>query len=175
MSFGTRRIQWLIVALLAGLLAACSEEEAAAPAPVAPTGVQAPAAVTVQTVSREELYERKMKAITAENTRSIFRQIDLISSKVGGGGTSALESFELAQLSLVGVIWNIAKPVALIKTPEGREYPITINQPLGKNGGRVTSILSDQVLVEEKFYDFRGELQQSKYTIKLPSHEGDTR
>lgn len=163
-----------IVALI-WLAAGCDDESATVPAPVVAAGPQAPQAVTVQTVSREELFDRKMRALTAENSRSIFRQIDLIASKVGGGGTSALESFELGQLGLVGVIWNIAKPVALIRTPEGREYPITLNQPLGKNGGRVISILSDQILVEEKFYDFRGELQQTKHTIKLPSREGDSK
>ena len=166
-----KQMVWVLLAVVFAV--ACSEEDKPATSATAAAAVAAPTEVTVTTVTREELFDRKMRALAAENTRSVFRQIELISSKVGGGGTSPLESFELAQLGLVGVIWNIAKPVALIRTPEGKEYPITINQPMGKNGGRVISILSDQVLVEEKFYDFRGELQQTKHRIKLPAHEGD--
>ena len=62
-----------------------------------------------------------------------------------------LERFDLDQLRLEGIIWGLARPLAVIATPDGTGYPVAAGARIGKRGGRVERILKDQVVVAESY------------------------
>jgi len=123
-------------------------------------------------ISREDVFIKKMKSLQFAGKRDLFQSVVMRQGPVGGAGGTPLEAFELGQLSVVGIIWGTSRPWALIKTPDNEEYRATVSTAIGKNGGKVISILQDQVVIMEQFYDYRGELQKEKYTLRLPSSEG---
>ena len=62
---------------------------------------------------------------------------------------SPLERFELGQLKLVAVIWDIKEPTAMVEDSAGLGYVIKVGTPIGVNDGKVKSIQPDRVIVEE--------------------------
>jgi len=82
-----------------------------------------------------------------------------------------LEQYSVQQLELLGIIWGIPEPRALVRTPGGDEYTIEVGTPVGTGGGRVVSVLQDRVVVVERYYDYRGQLQSERYELKLPQEE----
>lgn len=123
-------------------------------------------------VSREDVFMKKLKSTRFEGTRDLFKAISIARGPNNENGGTPLESFELGQMRLVGIIWGTTRPWVLIRTPDNVEHRASINTPVGKNAGRIISVLADQVVVLEKFYDYRGELQQEKYTLRLNPTQG---
>ena len=82
-----------------------------------------------------------------------------------------LQKYELSNLSLKGIVWGISSPTALIETPEGKGYSVKVGTPIGKNGGKILAILTDKVVVLEKFVDFKGEIKTRKVNLILPTKE----
>ncbi len=137
---------------------------AQAPAAQAPTAtVQAPAAAAP--VSLEYRYDPIGKP-------DPFEPFDF--SKVGALiPTSPLQQFDLSQLKLVGIIWGIADARALVEDPTGKGYIIQRGTKVGKNDGTVIRILSDEVVVLEKYQDFfTGKIKTNEVSMRLVKTEG---
>ena len=82
-----------------------------------------------------------------------------------------LQKYELSSLTLKGIVWGISSPTALIETPDGKGYSVRVGTPIGKNGGKILSILTDKVVILEKFVDFKGEIKTRKVYLTLPTKE----
>ena len=67
--------------------------------------------------------------------------------------SSPLEKFDLTQLSVMGIIWGVDEPRALIKDPTGRGYIVRAGPPIGKNKGRILRIEDNKVVVKETYLD----------------------
>jgi len=78
-----------------------------------------------------------------------------------------LQRYELSQLKLVGIIWNIDNPRALIEDAAGKGYIVTRGTFIGKNGGRVADILPGEIIVIEESPDIFGEVTKREIKIKL--------
>jgi len=78
-----------------------------------------------------------------------------------------LQSYEVGQLKLVGVIWNLEEPRALVEDGGGMGYIITRGTPIGSSCGAVKRIEPGQVVVEEYYYDFYGERQAREVVMEL--------
>lgn len=83
-----------------------------------------------------------------------------------------LQSYELGQLRLIGVIVGKGQPRAMVVAPDGKSYILTKGIKVGKNDGVVKDISSDAVKVEEQFFEFTGEVRKSIQLIQLPKREG---
>lgn len=82
--------------------------------------------------------------------------------------TSPLQQFELSQLKLVGIIWGIPDARALVEDPVGKGYVVQRGTKIGKNDGTVIRILSDEVVVLEKYQDFfTGKIKTNEVSMKL--------
>jgi len=79
-------------------------------------------------------------------------------------GVSPLESYDIEELKLTGVVWDKKGGMALIQAPDGRFYIVRENDRIGFSGGRVTKILKDTVEVKENN-------KKTKY-MKLREEEG---
>jgi type IV pilus assembly protein PilP len=80
---------------------------------------------------------------------------------------SPLERFELGQLKVVGIVWDVKEPRAMIEDSAGLGYTILVGTPIGASEGRVKGIHRDQVLVEEFFEDVSGRRKTREISMKL--------
>jgi type IV pilus assembly protein PilP len=67
--------------------------------------------------------------------------------------SSPLERFDLTQLSLMGIIWGVDEPRALVRDPTGKGYIVRAGTPIGKNKGRILRIEDNKVVVKETYLD----------------------
>lgn len=80
---------------------------------------------------------------------------------------SPLERFELGQLKLVGVIWQIQNPTALVEDSTGLGYVVKIGTPIGANEGKIKLILKDSLLIEEEYIDIQGAKKKREVSMRL--------
>ena len=80
---------------------------------------------------------------------------------------SPLERFELGQLKVVGIVWDVKEPRAMIEDTAGLGYTILVGTPIGGNEGKVKAINRNQVVVEESFQDFSGKKKTREVLMKL--------
>jgi type IV pilus assembly protein PilP len=67
--------------------------------------------------------------------------------------SSPLERFDLSQLIVMGIIWGVDEPRALIRDPTGKGYIVRAGTPIGKNKGRILRIEDNKVVVKETYLD----------------------
>lgn len=84
-----------------------------------------------------------------------------------------LQEYELGQFRLTGVIRNATGPAAMVMAPGGKSYVVKKGVKIGKNGGTIIAIEQDRIVVEERYYDFAGELRRDRQEIRFPNKAGD--
>ncbi len=82
---------------------------------------------------------------------------------------SPLERVEVSQLKLVGIIWDIPEPRAMVEDTAGLGYVIKIGTPIGRNDGTVKVIAPKEVVIEEQFFDFYGVKRPREVKLRLVS------
>jgi len=80
---------------------------------------------------------------------------------------SPLERYDLGQLKLVGVVWHVKEPNAVIEDSVGLGYIIKVGTPIGTNEGRVKAIKPSEVIVEEAYVDLFGAKKKRDVSMKL--------
>ena len=78
---------------------------------------------------------------------------------------SPLERYELGQLKLVGVIWDVQEPNAMVEDAAGLGYRVKVGTPIGSNEGKVKMIERDGIVVEEFQVDLYG--ARNKHEVKM--------
>jgi Tfp pilus assembly protein PilP len=78
-----------------------------------------------------------------------------------------LQRYELSQLKLVAIIWNIDNPRALVEDSAGKGYIITKGSYIGNNQGKVTNILENEIVITEESADIFGKTKTKEIRIKL--------
>lgn len=154
------------------LLVACNE---AAPPPAAP----------VQKVAAPAMVDEITAAVSAEpehryvydpvGRRDPFEPLLVIARQAlntPDEPLTPLQTYEIAQFRLIGVIVGKGESRAMVVAPDGKSYILQRNIKIGKNGGKVTEVQRDMVIVEEKFEDFAGDVRTVIQEIKIPKREG---
>lgn len=80
---------------------------------------------------------------------------------------SPLERFELGQLKLVGIVWDIKEPRAMIEDGAGLGYSVKVGTPIGSNEGTVKTIQRNRIVVEEWYEDFNGARKKRDVSMAL--------
>ena len=80
---------------------------------------------------------------------------------------SPLERFELNQLKVVGVVWDVKEPRAMVEDTAGLGYTIKIGAPIGANEGVVKAIHRNEIVVEEFYDDVYGARKKREVSMKL--------
>jgi lactate dehydrogenase-like 2-hydroxyacid dehydrogenase len=62
--------------------------------------------------------------------------------------------------------------ILVVNAPDGKSYILKKGIKAGKNDGTVIAINKESIVVEEKFYDFSGDVRVSTQSIPLPKKEG---
>jgi Tfp pilus assembly protein PilP len=108
-------------------------------------------------------------SITVE--RDPFRPfvLEIRPKKEDRDNLSPLERYEVGQLKLVGIIWDIPEPRAMVEDTAGLGYVVTLGTPIGRNDGKVKIIGPKEVVIEESFFDFYGARKTREVKLKLAS------
>ena len=81
---------------------------------------------------------------------------------------SPLERYELGQLKLVAIVWDIKEAKAMVEDGTGLGYVVKIGTLIGPNEGKVKAIKPTEVVIEEQVTDFYGARKSQEVSMKLP-------
>ncbi|MEL6345162.1 MAG: pilus assembly protein PilP [Myxococcota bacterium] len=79
-----------------------------------------------------------------------------------------LQTFEVDQYSLVAIVWNTARPMALAEDPDGTGHVMERGTYIGRNWGKVTQINADHIIITEEYQTIDGELSVDTIRLDLP-------
>ncbi|MDQ1270326.1 MAG: Tfp pilus assembly protein PilP [Thermodesulfobacteriota bacterium] len=82
-----------------------------------------------------------------------------------------LEKLELSQVKLVAVVEMQDRAIAMVEEAGGKGYEVSIGTYIGPNGGRVTSITSTGIKIEETVKDYQGKSLKRYEEIKFHKSE----
>ena len=170
------RYRILIASLLAlAFLCGCEKEQAAAPkaAPKAaakppakaapPSGTAAAAAVSPPPDDVKLVY-------VVAGRRDPF--VPLVGKKVAAFSDNPLESFDLVQFRIKGLVIGLGEPKVLVTSPDGKSHILKKGDLIGKNGGEIVEINRTKILVREQIQDFTGKKKTTIQEIPVPVQEG---
>jgi len=83
-----------------------------------------------------------------------------------------LQKFDLGQLRLIGVILGKGEPTAMVIAPDCKSFILKKGVKVGKNNGVVVKIDPAGVQIEEKYYDFTGEVRTNTKELRLSQRGG---
>ena len=167
-----RGFSLLLSLFVIGLLVGCAEEPATQAPPPKPQ-VAAPAPATpppVEETEPVEVEEEDKFVYRTEGRRDPFVPLTQIRKPVGDSGEpmTPLQRFELGQYRLLAVIVGKGEPRAMVQAPDGKTYILKEGLKIGKNGGVIIDINSYVIQVEEKYYDFSGNVRTNIQEIGVP-------
>ena len=168
-----KRYDLLIAALLALiLLAGCNSEQPAPTAPPPPTAVAKPPAQAVAPPALEAAQppEELKYVYAAQGRRDPF--VPITGKRVASFSDNPLESFDLLQFQLKGLIVGMGEPKAVVVAPDGKSYILKKGLRIGKSKGVIRDINRDRILVEERYQDLSGTTRIIIQEIKVPKREG---
>ena len=80
---------------------------------------------------------------------------------------SPLERLDLSQLKVVGIIWDIKEPRAMVEDTTGLGYVVKVGTPIGSNDGTIKAIHRNQLVIEESTADIYGVRRKRDVTMNL--------
>ncbi|MCK4535442.1 MAG: pilus assembly protein PilP [Desulfuromonadales bacterium] len=167
----------LAVLLVIGL-SGCSDEPAPTSAPAKPRAVAKPPAKSVPPpVADDKQAEDKKPQFVyeSEGRRDPFLPLTAIKKPLDQAEEeplTPLQQYELQQYRLLGVIVGLDEPRAMVAAPDGKSYILKKGVKIGKNNGVVIDITDKVIQVEEKYYDFSGNVRTNIQDIVVPKREG---
>ena len=82
-----------------------------------------------------------------------------------------LQKYDISQLKLVAIISSPEGNIALVEDVAGKGYFLKKGTWIGKNDGKVTKILKDQVIIEEVYQDIFGQSKTNEISLFLHKAE----
>ena len=84
--------------------------------------------------------------------------------------TNPLLKHEVERYSVLAIMWDIAKPRALIKDPEGKSHVVFQGSLLGRNGGSIRSLREGEVVITERV-DVNGERKATTKILEVNKND----
>lgn len=158
--------------LLLALLAGCGEQ---APPPVAPTPKKAVSKPPSQTVAPPAEAaaappEEAKYVYVAAGRRDPF--IPVVGTRVSAFAENPLESFDITQFQVKGLIIGLGEPKAMVVAPDGKSYILRKGMKIGKSNGVIREINRERIVIEEQYPDISGTIHKNIQEIKVPKREG---
>lgn len=170
----------LLIFLIGGVfilicLSGCSEEPSTS-SPAPPPTAAAPPPQNVPPPQAAPAVEEKVVEYVYDATgrRDPFVPLSKIRKPlvVSDEPETPLQSYDVNQFRLTGVIIGKGASKAMVVAPDGKSYVLAKGVKIGKNNGVVKEISSEVILIEEKYYDFTGNVITNMQEITVPKREG---
>jgi Tfp pilus assembly protein PilP len=68
---------------------------------------------------------------------------------------------------LVGIIWDVKDPNAIVEDSAGLGYIVRVGTPIGANDGKVKLIKPGEIVVEETHVDIYGARKRREVSMQL--------
>ena len=88
------------------------------------------------------------------------------------GEEGPLERFDITQLRLSAIVWDVDNPKAVIRDPAGRGYIVREGTVVGKNKGRIVTIKDNLVQVKETYVNALGQATTKAVEMRLREGQG---
>jgi len=85
-----------------------------------------------------------------------------------------LQRYDLAQLTVAGVMLDLEPPRAMVQDDAGMGYIVTPGTLIGRQHGVVTDVQPRRIIVEETYVDFYGREQVRQAIMEMPADEAVT-
>ncbi len=159
------------------LSAACGSPPAPARRPATPAAAVKPVAEDeVKPVAPTSIYvyspigKRDPFQNMGVATAGIARQ------EIRGRTKMPLEKWSLDQLKLSMTVTGTASPLAMVEDPEHRGWPVRLGDFIGQNGGKVTGIHRDEVVITETITDHStGRVYPQNVKLTVPVSKDEAR
>jgi Tfp pilus assembly protein PilP len=93
---------------------------------------------------------------------------DEIEGKAQEEPRTYLETLDISQLTVSGIVLSGKDSWALIRDSKGDGHVIKIETPIGKNRGKVVRITENEIIVREQYKNIKGKTITRDISIKLP-------
>lgn len=77
-----------------------------------------------------------------------------------------LQRVSFSGLNLIGIVWGSFGYTAMVQTADGKGYTVRRGTRIGPNGGVVSDVTENSIVVQERFTDVYGKKQVREY-VKL--------
>lgn len=78
-----------------------------------------------------------------------------------------LQKYDLSQLKLVAIMVGTGDGKAMVEDSEGKGYIVEKGVYVGRNFGKVKTILKDRVIIEERYKDYMGQVKTKEIVLRL--------
>lgn len=144
--------------------------EAASPAPPPPPTETAPPAALSSTALAPEEY-----VYDPTGRRDPFKPFRAIRTNDGPASKAEnkepdlepLQNFDLEQLNVIGILWDVRQPKALVMDSTGKVHTLVKNTKLGRNNGYVAAIREGEVVVVETVDEEGGNRSKRTRTLEF--------
>jgi type IV pilus assembly protein PilP len=92
----------------------------------------------------------------ASGKRDPFQPFDFSPKDTQRDNLSPLERYEIGQLKLTAVLDGFEEPTAIVENAAGRGFTVRRGTKIGPNGGAITEILKDKLVIVETITDYTG-------------------
>jgi type IV pilus assembly protein PilP len=170
----------LLLVLLIIFSAGCKKKEVKSPPPVKKESkALKPLTPVVQNQqSSSQVVTNVAPQTLLENVKDPFKPYVLESKplspvfgKGAGRGLLPIQSYDVGQFRVLGIITGLKQNSALVADPTGKAYVVKAGMEIGKNGGKIEKITSSSIEVSEKFRDENGKIKTRTVRLTLPRKE----
>ncbi len=82
-----------------------------------------------------------------------YKAVSISSGPIKDVVLEPLQRFDLDKLQIVGILWDVRSPRAMIKDPDGAVHTIIKNTKMGRSEGFVAAIREGEIVVVETRYE----------------------
>jgi type IV pilus assembly protein PilP len=98
--------------------------------------------------------------------------LDRLKEQDDATAASPLAQFDLAQLSVTGMVWQSDRRRALVLDPAGQAYIVKVGDRIGKNDGEILEIGDASLVVKESYVDFHGDKTTKEIEMRIRQSTG---
>ncbi len=84
---------------------------------------------------------------------------------------SPLEKYTFDQLRLTAIISGTSRPLAMVEDPTNQGWTVHVGTRIGNNGGKVSAITRNGIIITEEYRDAAGRKRKNKVTLSMPVEE----
>ncbi|WP_413575624.1 pilus assembly protein PilP [Bdellovibrio sp. HCB290] len=91
-----------------------------------------------------------------------FRIIKVSRKEVPTDQLEPLQRWDLDRLQIIGILWDVKTPRAMIRDPDGGVFTVVKNSKMGRKDGYISAIREGEIVVIETRYDEDKPVKESR-------------